>query len=109
MITLIEIVSILVIIAVAIYYVFQGIVETVNKHPAFSGERVPNKRPRYRVFISLQKDNSFRYYFEDTEPPYKNMGRVMLYDGGKKDFVYMMNPHDAIVYCNELNEKEETK
>lgn len=73
-------------------------------------------RPRYRVFISLQKDNSFRYYFEDTDPPClrgkinaKDYTRPMLYDGEKKDFVYMMNPHDAIVYCNELNEKEDAK
>jgi hypothetical protein len=70
-------------------------------------------KPRYKVFISLQKDGSYRYYFEDTDPPFKYKdkydGQVFLYEGAKKDFVSMVNPHDAIVFCNELNEREQNK
>ena len=67
-------------------------------------------RPRYKVFISLQKDGSYRYYFEDTDPPFDKQthkGQVFLYEGAKKDFVSMVNPHDAIVFCNELNSDKE--
>lgn len=75
-----------------------------------------NKRPRYRIFISKPKDGNISYYFEDTDPPHKtgkqdgkDYGMTFLYDGGKRDFVSMRDAHDAIVFCDELNAKDQAE
>jgi hypothetical protein len=66
-------------------------------------------RPRYRIFIGSNSNEPTKrlYYFEDTDPPFKYKdkynGQVFLYDGGKKDFVFMQDAHDAIIFCQELN------
>ena len=71
-------------------------------------------RLRYQIFIGKDsKDGSrIQYYFEDTFAERKddkglNFGKRMLYrDNG---FVAYENAHDAIVFCNWLNNEENRK
>jgi len=71
-------------------------------------------RLRYQIFIGKDsKDGSrIQYYFEDTFVETKKdetfmVGRRMLYkDNG---FVTYENAHDAIVFCNWLNDEENRK
>ena len=79
-----------------------------------------NKRPRYRILVGSGHTSPVKvetlYYFEDTDPPHKtgkqdgkDYGMTCLYDGGKRDFVSMRDAHDAIVFCNELNAKDQAE
>jgi len=69
---------------------------------------MPNP-PIYSVLISkAEKNGSVAYFFQcndpETDPPEGAIlyGKMVLYCG--TDFVKMRDPHDAIVFCNYLNE-----
>ena len=66
--------------------------------------------PRYSIWVSLDKaKNETLYYFKDNsvQPQGKKegvqYGTPLLYKDG---FFSMRDPHDAIVFCNYLNEQE---
>jgi hypothetical protein len=61
------------------------------------------------VFIGTKdKDGNVAYYFQCNEPETDQpervilKGKTMLCSNG--DFVKMRDPHDALVFCNYLNE-----
>jgi len=69
---------------------------------------MPNS-PIYSVFIgSKDKDGNVAYYFQCKEPETDQpegvilKGKTMLCSGG--NFIKMRDPHDALVFCNYLNE-----
>jgi hypothetical protein len=66
--------------------------------------------PRYSIWVSLDKaKNETLYYFKDNsvQPQGKKegvqYGTPLFYKDG---FFSMRDPHDAIVFCNHLNEQE---
>ena len=71
----------------------------------------------YKILILEDKTNpkKLRYYFENVNPDLQNkvngriFGRNVLYDNEKKDWVCINNAHDAIVFCNWLNNEEASK
>jgi hypothetical protein len=67
------------------------------------------KRPTYSVLIGTRdKDGNVAYFFQcndpETDPPEGAIldGKKVLYCG--TDYVKMRDPHDALVFCNYLNE-----
>lgn len=68
--------------------------------------------PRYSIWVSLDKaKNETRYLFKDNCEDAKRdrkganfgVGIPLLYKDG---FFSMRDPHDAIIFCNYLNEEE---
>lgn len=72
--------------------------------------RRPQVSPRYSIWVSLDKANKVTlYYFRDNsvhpqgEKEGVQYGTPLLYKDG---FFSMRDPHDAIIFCNYLNEQE---
>jgi hypothetical protein len=67
-----------------------------------------NPRPRWQIYIGYRDDGQVRYYFQDTDPPFRQpglrIGTVLLYVG--RNFYYKLKAHDAIEYCRDLNVKD---
>lgn len=67
-----------------------------------------NPRPRWQIYIGYAKDGQVRYYFQDTDPPFRHpglcIGTVLLFVG--RNFYYKLKAHDAIEYCRDLNVKD---
>jgi hypothetical protein len=70
-----------------------------------------NPRPRWQIYIGYGDDGQVRYYFQDTDPPYRDIckpgviyGTVLLFVG--RNFYYKLKAHDAIEYCRDLNAKD---
>jgi len=74
------------------------------------------KRPRWSIFISGLPGPERRYLFLDNETNEKNhlargidLGKALHYDGPSKAFTSFSDPEAAIIFCQHLNNKEETK
>ena len=67
-----------------------------------------NPRPRWQIYIGYADDGQVRYYFQDTDPPFRqpgiSCGTILLYVG--RNFYYKLKAHDAIEYCRDLNVKD---
>jgi hypothetical protein len=67
-----------------------------------------NPRPRWQIYIGYANDGQVRYYFQDTDPPFRQpglrIGTVLLFVG--RNFYYKLKAHDAIEYCRDLNVKD---
>jgi hypothetical protein len=67
-----------------------------------------NPRPRWQIYIGYRDDGNIRYYFQDTDPPFRQPGQrigiVLLFVG--RNFYYKLKAHDAIEYCRDLNVKD---
>lgn len=74
------------------------------------------KRPRWSIFISGLSGPERRYLFLDNETNEKNhlargidLGKALHYDGPNKAFTSFSDPEAAIIFCQHLNNQEETK